>query len=400
MTEITKPDDAGSDTPPPSLGLGKFGSALLDKIPQWFVVLLGLIYGTGFLTVFCFANYFGIRGAVVEGLKAKYVHVGILCLQFPFSIGIILLATLSMMRKPTEPATKTDEAAAAKATAESDAEKEKKEKAQKEIERQKKRRMQEAWAMSTFSALMLFFFYLLSTFARPGHFAEHEIGIAGFFFVIVVGALFMAWQRGLFWKGARFRRELLDLWSVEIRWLLVLILFVQTVVVFRSLPGLLWEMFHLGGYMYFLLVFLIGEFMWRLKGRYDSDNGGGLFPAYASMGLTICAALFYLSTMTFAYRVYPYIPVSKGGGDYTEEPFCILKFDEKYEKSIPKDIIDLTQTNCLQSKPVMLIDETDNRLFVAQTNAISNPIEWRKPGHLNKPKIITIRREVVTGVEY
>lgn len=72
-------------------GLGPFGSTLVDKLPQWFAVLVGLVYGTGFLIAFCFANYIGIRGAVVEGLKAKYVHVGLLCLQGPLSVGIVLL---------------------------------------------------------------------------------------------------------------------------------------------------------------------------------------------------------------------------------------------------------------------------------------------------------------------
>ena len=209
----------------------------------------------------------------------------------------------------------------------------------------------------------------------------------------------MAWQRGLFLPSWRIKKELLDPWSVEIRWLFVAAVFLQTLFVFASLRALLWEMLTLGGYMYFLLLFLVGEFVWRLKGRFDSDEGAGLFPTYAVMGLTLCAALFYISILCFAYRVYPYIPVAKGGGDYTDEPMCILKFDEKYEKSIPRNIID-THASSLQSKPLMLIDETDNRMFIAKPSATNNPVEWRKPGHLNKPRIVTIRREAVTSVEY
>ena len=36
----------------------------------------------------------------------------------------------------------------------------------------------------------------------------------------------------------------------------------------------------------------------------------------------------HLSTLAFAVRVYPFIPVNRGGGDYTTESPSVLTFDD------------------------------------------------------------------------
>jgi len=383
-SQIKGPAEGPGHNRPP----GEPKKTWVDKLPPWFAVLFGVVYGTGFLIAFSFADYIGVRGAVVEGLRAKYVHVGILCLQFPLSVGVILFGTILMLTKSRPVAEGTEK--------KNDESKEPSEAPRLRWERRKRL---EALAMPAFSIVLLLFFYLLTTFARPGHFSSHERSIALFFLSVVLGALLMAWQRGLFLRQNRFKTKVLDRWSVEIRWIFVAVLFVQTAIVFRSLTALLWEMFKFGGYMYFLLIFLIGEFAWRLKGRFDSDNGAGLVRPYMAMGVSLCGALFYLSTLVFAVRVYSYIPVAKGGGDYVDETLCIMRFDEASEKSIPADIIDSTKKPILQSNPVVVIDETDNTLFVAMTDKTNNPNEWRKPGVANKPKIIRIRRDVVTSIE-
>ncbi len=365
------------------------GSALIDKFPQWFAVAIALIYGTGFLVVSYLADYIGFRGAVVEGLKATYIHIGILCLQFPISIGIIVLATMFLSTMDTNAEGRKAQTGVAAAT-----------KGDHKV-RLSRKEVLEAWAMPAFSMVMLLFFYMLSTFARPGHFAAHEEGCALFFLITVVGALIMAWQRGLFWRNWRFQKKILDPYSVKIRWYLVGVLLIVTGVVFASTWQLVWEMLMLGGYMYFLLVFLIGEILWRLKGRYDNDHAAGLLPAYAVTGLTVCAALFYLATVTVADRVYPYIPVAKGGKDYTDEPKRILWFDEKYKNSIPAECIapQSKGQESLRSIPLIVIEETDNNVFIAKVTTASNPGTWRKPGRAGKPLIATIKRDAIASVQ-
>src|SRR5258706_1725555 len=71
---------------------------LINAIPSWFAVFIGLTYGTGFLCVFTFLDNFGIREAGEDFFRVKYIHVGILFLLFPICILIPLTLSLSLRR--------------------------------------------------------------------------------------------------------------------------------------------------------------------------------------------------------------------------------------------------------------------------------------------------------------
>ncbi|MGO9085753.1 MAG: hypothetical protein ACLQBK_11040 [Candidatus Sulfotelmatobacter sp.] len=74
----------------------------LEKAPEWFLAVAGLIYATGFLVVFTFFARLGIREAGTEFFKVKYVHVGILCLIIPALTAVPAYAFFYMLRRAAE----------------------------------------------------------------------------------------------------------------------------------------------------------------------------------------------------------------------------------------------------------------------------------------------------------
>jgi hypothetical protein len=69
-----------------------------QSLPQWFIAIAALIYATGFLVVFSFFERFGLRETGVEFFKAKFFHVGILCLMFPVIVLVPPFAFVGIKR--------------------------------------------------------------------------------------------------------------------------------------------------------------------------------------------------------------------------------------------------------------------------------------------------------------
>ena len=132
--------------------------------------------------------------------------------------------------------------------------------------------------------------------------------------------------------------------------------------------------------------------------------------------------MIYLSVIVFSYRVYPYIPVAKGGGDYSRgERIAILHFDpHAATNSIPPFVIEppplkefvgvddaLARTE-LQSKHIIVIAETSDRLYFVvpkfpddQEKLADELARWRLPGQDNKPKhIFCVKRELISFITY
>ncbi len=72
-----------------------FYSIFIKMPPQWFAIIAALIYATGFLIEFTFFESLGVRGAASDIFKARYIHIGILFLQFPASIVALTLSYIN-----------------------------------------------------------------------------------------------------------------------------------------------------------------------------------------------------------------------------------------------------------------------------------------------------------------
>jgi hypothetical protein len=56
---------------------------IIELLPQYIFAGTGVVYAAGFLIVLAFLDRFGIREAGSDFWKARYMHIGILCLAFP-----------------------------------------------------------------------------------------------------------------------------------------------------------------------------------------------------------------------------------------------------------------------------------------------------------------------------
>jgi hypothetical protein len=76
-----------------------FNALLKDCVaPQWFALLIVLVYGSGFLCEYTFLDRFGIQESGQDCFRIKFIHVGILFLLFPISILIPIVLKISLKR--------------------------------------------------------------------------------------------------------------------------------------------------------------------------------------------------------------------------------------------------------------------------------------------------------------
>lgn len=349
----------------------------LRSLPYWFAAIAGLVYATGFLIEFTFLNSLGVNDAGTDVFKAKYIYVGLLCLQLPVSTGALVLGFLRMKRQAALTRGKADDKQVA------------------------------AYTPSLIMMVVLVAtFYLLIAFSRAGigAFHDYQLAVGSLFAVVIVGLIatrgLQDWLARLCksdakWKSAIDKIGLDDrVWN-RIRWLLAVASLGQMIYIFWYLFPLLFNMFVEGGYFYITLMALVGVILWRVDCQREMYRSRGLYTTILVMCMCICGVLMYLSTLAFAVRVYPFIPVTRGGGDYTTELPSVLSFDPDFGSAIPADLVDWS-SGSPRSMPVMILHDSTELLFVTRVSEKNGPEQWRRTGRDNKPDVIySIKRSAV-----
>lgn len=158
-------------------------------------------------------------------------------------------------------------------------------------------------------------------------------------------------------------------------------------------PRILWRMFS-----YFFYWFLIAALLWLARKGIpqafeERDRGKGWF-------VTVCmgTALYYLALLAFAYGVYPFIPVAKGGGDFSATQNVILWWEKDSHESVPAILKEDSKQR--HSRVLKIVEESPTLLFVADPNIESKPpASWRLWGS-NLPDIVAVRRDLIQSIEY
>jgi hypothetical protein len=154
--------------------------------------------------------------------------------------------------------------------------------------------------------------------------------------------------------------------------------------------------FPRGGLYFVLFIFLI-SFLWgrttyRLKQIEQEAHRRATVLSTAAIVLT----LFYMAILSFATFIYPHIPYSKDGGDYTANHTVRINFNPQNQieslKASPAELSSRNASNCL-----MVLEETSTSLFLADSNE-SNPESWRNWTKL--PKVYEVRRDCINYIEF
>lgn len=359
-------------------------------VPYWFAALAGFVYGTGFLVDFTFLTAMGVKDPMTEVLKARHIYVGLLALQFPVGLCIVVLGFIRLKRRASL------KSSVANVT-------------------------MTAYVPSILTVMLLLFtFYMLIAFSRTGSsYVEHQIAVAVLFSLAILGLII---ARGIedFVKEARAKRPVLDEFLksitlpvnplVVIRWIVFLIVLVLAVYIFGSLWSTLAEMLKEGAYIYVGLIAMIVVILWRVDKRFDEYAKAGLGITMIAITSALCLAFSYFAILVFAARIYPYIPAGRGGGDYTTEinTPSVLVFDSKFKDVFPAELIDESAQR-LQSKPLFILRDTADNVIVAvpikenKEKGIkeNGPFQWRKLGKDNKPQaLFGIKREEILYIVY
>ena len=153
-----------------------------------------------------------------------------------------------------------------------------------------------------------------------------------------------------------------------------------------------------GGYSFFFFSVLVFAIAHRLStwSRRMPDANARI--AWWAAGACLIAATYYLSIVSFAYHVYPYIPADKGGGDYTEATLVTIHFHG--DAVVPLEMLAPgggASTDSKQSKPVIIIEETPTSVYIADPTDAGGPYSWRRG---STPTILQITRSDIAGILY
>ena len=110
--------------------------------------------------------------------------------------------------------------------------------------------------------------------------------------------------------------------------------------------------------------------------------------------LCLCLMFFFLSIIAFGVKVYPYIPIAKGGGSYVEAPRAILHSPLVLRSGTPLDL------HLLDSKIYIILAQSAKSLYLASLDDAGGPEKWQTMRSTNLPNIIEVSRDAVPEIEF
>lgn len=350
-------------------------------LPYWFTLGAAMVYATGFIIEFTFSNSLGIRDATDEPFKAKYIYVGFLCLHPPVTLIVFILGYFRIKK---EMASRPANSTAIKIFAPS----------------------------SALLILLMLTFDLMLAFSRPepgmDPFHEHPCWFFILFAAVLWGLVYLrqaedwleAWVRksGL----TRFFKPLRQ-FTVGARWLMCLPMFGIFIYLFKGmLPFLFSEVLWEGGYFYVGFSALCGHLVWRILQRRADYQSVKLQITFLARVTCIVLVLGYLAVVTYAYRIYPFIPVHRGGGDFTTEAWSVITFNDHSVAQVPQELLsDSAQTASTHSKSLVVLRETPSTLYVATPHDATEVAAWRRTGRENKPTVVyALNRSMILSISY
>ena len=328
-------------------------SNIFTVLARWILAFGGLLYFTGFLVVLTYSEKLGLREAGTVFFKIKYIEVGFLCLVLPIIIissaySMFILRSTSMLGREKNRHNDSNST------------------------NSNNIKLYPPSIILVFN--LLFVFYSILMFSPPGFIREQRpLAIPAIFVSTVIGLLLI--QKASEW----IKPELSDKFHIISRWILCIFIVIGlNIYTFIGIHDRLAEIFFSRGLYYLVFIGFIGFLIIRAHNR-----AIGIEPSAKSavwiIVISIIILLYYLMVLSFAYSIYPYIPVSRGGGNYEKTPLISIEADNLFMQS--------NKNNTSFLKHVILLKETRDALFVASPESGGGPVLWRRR---NRPDILVI----------
>jgi hypothetical protein len=153
--------------------------------------------------------------------------------------------------------------------------------------------------------------------------------------------------------------------------------------------------------MYFVLITLIGAMVWRVTFHgHRQDRQAIKSPPTTTVFIAVCVPLYYMSLIFFAHGFYPFMPASRGGGDFTTTSHAILYLKAPASQPFSSDdMVAAGPETCVRPRQVVVIADTDSDLFVAESHDNGGPFSWRREWN-HRPNILQVRRTDIDRIAY
>lgn len=349
----------------------------LAVIPGWFALIGVTIYGSGFLVIFTFLNRFGLRN-YGDFFKIKYIHAGLIYCSL-LIILIIPILCYVLTRDRLNGIINNY----VKNYSEDDL--------INNIDYKECINFRTALFINySIIFLWLFLSYISFFLSPPKLLRTHPSLFFIYFLPIVSMTLLREIRRGLN-KLRIFSHTDITIWDYRARQFLLLALFIIIAFFFfyyRIIFIRLGIMLKNGGIFFFLFTFVLGLYIYRFYKR-GLDFTDTYIRCYLYiLGVCFLSIIYFFNIIAFAVFIYPYIPVEKGGGDYSCSPTVEIYF--KLDK-LPPEVTAINEIDFKYPKLLKIIEETNDFLIVSDSTDCG---KWdEKP-----PKIIEINRKLISRI--
>jgi len=343
---------------------------LIELLPQYIVAATAVIYAAGFLVILAFLDRFGIREAGADFWKAKYIHIGILCVAFPLILNGTILSLVHLIghgkfERPTM-----------------------------------WQRLLPLGLLVINLEIVCFVLITLSN-RKPG--GSEIAGLDALQWITAVTLLgvpvLLLLERIIERVSGRIPAADAELsptsqsFAVTSRWVLVVVVACLDVWYFTQFNGTVTGVQPALVLTYIALSIVLGVMISTVVAYERRQVDEGRRKAIAVLTSAIVGPFFYLVVLAFSYGVYQNIPATRGGGDYTSAPKVVVTL----KAALPTTNSDARYFATAEHRvtiPLVLIEETSWALYLADPADGGGPAEWKGVGG-RKPAILILNKSEV-----
>ncbi|MCY2995409.1 MAG: hypothetical protein NTY19_47225 [Planctomycetota bacterium] len=362
MTRQSAPTTQATDPIPPK--------PLLEVLPQWIVAATAVIYATGFLVVLAFLDRFGIREAGTDFWKARYIHIGILCLAFPLILNGTILSLVHLVFHG-------------------------------KFNRSTMWQRLLPIGLLVINLELVCFILIMVTNRVPG--GTSIAGLTPLQWILAATLLgvpcLLLIERIIEKVLGRIPKDDSELspvtqsLAVNGRWVLTLVVACLDVWYFVDFKNTVSGVQPALALTYVGLCILLGVMISTVTIYERRQPDESRRKAITILAAGIIGPFLYLVVLAFSYGVFQNIPATRGGGDYTMSPKVVLTL-----RSVPTmSVIDaryFDKASPTVTIPLILIEETAWALYLADPQDAGGPSEWKGIGGA-KPEILVVNKAEV-----